>query len=135
MDLKFKLDSCWFLPRYKCSFVALGIYCHACYCCVSWSSYLGKTVDLGACIAPSGATKASQQGRNFKINSSLISLDHESKMCGIFKNRVLLSSSGGQPRGMERTCIVLWSSGTSLTSNSLVSIPPLALLFCIIYSF
>lgn len=51
--------------------------------------------------------KANQQGESFWLRSSLISLHLAVKMCGVFRNRVSSTSSGGQLRGGTSVCIVL----------------------------
>lgn len=57
-----------------------------------------------ACITLSVTVKASQE-RGFQVSPSLISLYPATKICGVFDNRVLPSSYGGQPRIRARTCV------------------------------
>lgn len=62
---------------------------------------------------------------SFLVNSRYISLCSVSKLSGIFQNRVLPSSSGGQ----TTACVILDISEASLTSNSWGGILCLALRF------
>lgn len=59
----------------------------------------------------------------------MISLCPVAKGCGVFSNRVLLSSSGGQRRATGIACIVLEISRTPLANNMRRGIPRLTLGF------
>jgi hypothetical protein len=61
--------------------------------------------------------KAPQNGGSLQISTSQISLSSVVKVCGVFNNRVLPSSSGGHPRTMGIACNVLGSSGAPLANN------------------
>lgn len=59
-----------------------------------------------SCIAPSSTMKASHWGGSFLICTNLIVPCSVTNLCSAFSNRVLLSSSGGQPRAMAISCIL-----------------------------
>lgn len=61
----------------------------------------------GACIAPSSTLRPSEKGGSFLFNSDLISSCLRN---GVFRNRVLLSSSGGQLTA-KALAYIIWGKG------------------------
>lgn len=72
----------------------------------SWVRLLMNFLSPAACIALSSTVKASQQGRSSLVKTSLISLCSRSNVHAVFNTKVLPSSSGGEPRAIEITCII-----------------------------
>lgn len=58
-------------------------------------------------ITPSGTMGASHQGKSFQISTNFISPSLTTKVCGVFRNSVLPSSSGGKLRAMKIAYIIL----------------------------
>lgn len=58
---------------------------------------------------PSGTVETIQQGRSFQVSPSLLSPCPAVRACGIFSNRILLSSSGIQSTAGARAFYGLWS--------------------------
>lgn len=63
--------------------------------------------------SPSSTTKANQQVESFQFSSRLTSLCPGTRTCGVFCNRILLSTSGGQLTAVVIDHIVLEALGTS----------------------
>ena len=66
----------------------------------NWSLWFYRFyINYVSLLTASNTKKASSQGEGIKI--SLISQTLISKVCGVFSNRALLSSSGRQPKGND----------------------------------
>lgn len=76
---------------------------------------LGEIVeDFSLCtakIAPSGTLCSSQQGGSFQLDFSV------NKACGVFSNRLLLSTVNRQPAVKAKTCMALGARGTSVAKS------------------
>lgn len=97
--------------------------------CSLESSWLGKTANNStpptcpsSLCSSSGRMKACQQRKSFLVSTNFISSCLVIKACGVIINRVLPSSSYGQPRAMVIPVFFFWGgeciSKTCLTNNS-----------------
>lgn len=91
-------------------------------CHGSQVSQLNRTIvcflPLEACIAPSNIMKTSPQAGGIYSRSNSAPPGPVSKVCGVFSNRDLPSTSGRQPKATAITYNVLRVSWTVFTKNS-----------------
>lgn len=108
----------------NCAVTAAGKTCLL-VCFEFQGAHLGRITfvfsPLAAFTAPSDHRKNNHHGESFQFSPSLISLYLAAKAHGIFSNRALLYSSGGWPRGITRTILVLGALGPP--DEQLIRIP------------
>lgn len=85
------------------------ISCRSGHCCGLWALQLARTVN---CWPPlTFISPSDTMGVGFCVNSSWIPPRPASKVCGVFSNRILPSSSGRHPRSIAITYIVWGALG------------------------
>lgn len=87
----------------------VGISCKASHCYLQGSQLYMIDDSLLACVAPFSTMKTSQYWCKFQVFTTLILLCYMIQVCGIFSNRLILSSYGGLPRILALACDV-WGS-------------------------